>query len=449
MRIRLPYLQTSPMQDLKFTMAMTPLWWVLGLYFMIYHFAAFLSMTKLLVGGSMRRRGIGIPLRMRWFIAFLSVYIMSILLNAFENSPQRTFASLNNYLIYLSGFFVVVVFYNSADRDDILNILRIGRGLAIAAGVIVLISLALWIVGYHRLSFKTPVATALPFLDNYPYFAVILNVVLVDSDWFFSRSMPRIPVFTSVMTASGGQVLALLPMLVTASAILRTGRFSRLLTYFLSVAVILLSLARTPILALVISIGIMASLSMRTRRRVLFVLLVLLIAVPAVVLLWSFFTGVVDAVLSSRLASTRTRIELYQDAIKYTLEHNPVYGIGIKVREGFTTRALGSHSTYIALFITTGLLGVASYVLFQVDILRLWWTRRARFSGEDRMIWTNIGAAFIGFSLWLLTDTIDAVPYISSLYFILIGILVSWERVVNDHRSSLEGREAEGHARHG
>ncbi len=431
MRIRIPYLHTSPMQDLKITLALTPLWWVLGLYFVIYHFAAFLGMTKLLLSHAGKGMRIHVPSRSRWLLVFLAVYLLSLLLNAPLNSAQRTFASVNNYLVYLSGFFVILIIYNAAERQDVLDLMKIGSRLAVLGGIIVLGSLALWYLGYQRLSFSSLVSRLMPFLNDYPYFNVLLKVTLTDTDWFLNRGMPRIPVFTSVMTASGGQVLALLPMLATASMINRGWSVRQSLLLLLPMSIAVLSLARTPLLALIIVCAIMLLRGLQGRGWLLFLLMTFLIAVPTIAIFWSFFAGTAEAIVGARIASTRTRIALYQDAIKYALDHNPVYGIGIKVREGYTTRALGSHSSVIAFFITTGMMGVMSYVLFQMDLIRSWWARRRAFSGDDRTIWTNSGAAFIGFSLWMLTDTLDAVPYISTLYFLIAGILLSWEKILS------------------
>src|SRR3972149_8211151 len=150
MRIKIPYLTTTPMQDLKFTLALTPLWWVLGLYFVVYHFAVLLSMAKLVILRNKFGRRIAIPALSKWLIVFLCVFLLSIFINSFENESMRTFAALNNFSVWLVGFLLIVVLYNSAEYKDIVDFMRIAAYLSMAGGVMVLFFLFLWVNGYQH-----------------------------------------------------------------------------------------------------------------------------------------------------------------------------------------------------------------------------------------------------------------------------------------------------------
>ena len=154
--------------------------------------------------------------------------------------------------------------------------------------------------------------------------------------------------------------------------------------------------------------------------------------IPISIIARDYVLEFVDIVFEARAASTHGRLRLYQEAVDIALERNPVIGIGIKVKDEFIKQRIGSHSTYMALFLMTGVVGVFCFLMFQFSIIMKWLKSRYRFTSKHRIIWLCFGASFLGLSLWRFTDTLDAVPYIAFLYFLVTGVLISLERISNE-----------------
>lgn len=428
MRIKIPYMTTTPMQDLKLTLALTPLWWILGIYFIIYHFVVFMAMSKLMLVKNRRDRGIGVPTSCKWLMALLIIFLLSILLNSFENDLQRILSALNTFSLYAVGFFVIVIFYNCATYDDIVDFMKISLYLALLGGGLGLFFLGFWLLGYRKLDYTTLMGLLAPPLNDITYFKFLLKITLTDTDWFLNMVLPRIPVFTSIKTVSGGQMLVLIPLFMGYMAINRVKIYYRLLLLCIPLSVLALSLARTSIFAMIVVSGLILFGSTKLSRNKSIVAFIALFAIPIAFILKDFFTDFLRLFLEARPRSTAGRLELYKDAIDYTIGKNPVFGIGIKVKEGYT-HVLGSHSIYMSFFIITGLLGVFSFVMFQIEMLFLILKRFYRSFDAHRKMCLYFGASFIGLSLWVFTDTLDASPHLIFLYSLVIGGLTSIEKI--------------------
>lgn len=64
---------------------------------------------------------------------------------------------------------------------------------------------------------------------------------------------------------------------------------------------------------------------------------------------------------NSRSGSNNSRFTIYEESIRYTLDNNALFGIGIKYMLG--DFPYGSHCTYIGIFYKTGLLGILFFIV--------------------------------------------------------------------------------------
>jgi O-antigen ligase len=92
---------------------------------------------------------------------------------------------------------------------------------------------------------------------------------------------------------------------------------------------------------------------------------------------------------------------------------------------------IGSHSTYIGVLYRTGFLGFLIFGAFWLAVFRKWWRRRSQLAVNEtlRHLWTFGGVAFLSGLIWMFAEDLDAQPVASFLYFIIIGLIISLEKI--------------------
>jgi O-antigen ligase len=133
----------------------------------------------------------------------------------------------------------------------------------------------------------------------------------------------------------------------------------------------------------------------------------LLIAVGVVALALIAFTQVfpnlTDAIISSRLdpdtRSAQTHLGIYE-LVPQMLRGHELLGVGYNTFslsfEQISGRAeFGPHSLYVRLAVETGLVGIAVFLGFAVQLLRSLWAARWR-TNDDRMLRAGVAAAIVG-----------------------------------------------------
>jgi len=131
-----------------------------------------------------------------------------------------------------------------------------------------------------------------------------------------------------------------------------------------------------------------------------------------------------------RKDSTASRGELYRITLSEALK-KPVLGHGFKPLLEDFPMPIGSHSTYIGVLYRTGFLGFLIFGAFWLAVLRTWWRQRPRLAVNEtlRHLWTFGGVAFLSGLIWMFAEDLDAQPVASFLYFIIIGLILSLEKV--------------------
>lgn len=423
MKFILPYITTNLEKKLFITFLLTPIWWVLGLNIYIYQFIVFLSFPNLLLAASQKGYVLKIPLSIKWFFLFLVLYLSSILLNYSEQDTQRVFASFNNFSLFLMGLGLMVIFFNCHTKGGIINLLKISKNLTIISGSIAIFFITIYFYGQKRFEFCSFTGKMFPSLLEYPFFYNLLLIKGAVPDWPL-KNILRIGIYSLVNTATGGFMLAILPMTIAYYKLKSTNTIIKkgicIIVLFIGMVPLIASFSRMAIFSLILASFFVFLIG--KNRKLIYILIV-------IVVLFFAFQYLYDALiwlLHFRETSTNIRTEIYKESIKFVFEINPILGIGVKPREHFTMRALGSHSTYVGLLVVSGIFGLVAFIAFQFSIFICWYRLKKRILTNNQMIiWKYLGISFISMTLWLLTDSLDALPFITYAYFIIIGGIFS------------------------
>lgn len=428
-----PYLTTSPKTDILMTFFLTPLWWMLGFGVFIYQAVAILVFFKLWAQLIRYERPFKVPTPAIWLGVFLLVYAASIFVN-FSNHPiQRIMASVNNYFIYLMGFFLVLVVYECDPEDFLTSLCGVGRWVCLFTGLITVFFLIIWYWGDRGSAWPSMLARMMPSLADYPFFYNILTLRITGPDWL-TEKIPRLSIYSGIITATGGFMLMVLP-LARASAVLRKrNHITELIIYAGGFAALIFSLSRTAICAYFGSLVLVWMMEKKQRIWIGIILVGLSILGAGMI-----YDGV-QWLFESRSSSTVGRLNLYIDAIKIAARENFLLGIGVRLREEFTTMSVGSHSTHVAFFLMTGIFGLVSFVMFQFYTFAEWIRSKANLlQPYQKIMWKYLGMSFVGINVWILTDGVDGVPFIAFTYFLIAAALILL------YRSSVAETERQSH----
>ena len=438
MKPSIPFLTSSTETDLILTFALIPLWNILGLNIFIYHAVIGWCFIKWLV--SSRPVGgisMGIPKPLIWFAMFLCSYMLSILINIQNQPEQRIFASVNNWLNFLMGFLVALTAYNLRSFSFVKRLLSAAAIVCAISSVAVIGGLILWFCGVKKLTFATIAGYYMPQLMDYPYFVGQLVMPFIQTD-FALNNMPRISFFLGAKTATGGFFVLMIPLLVGYYlSAKRNHKVQFTVLLVMSILAMLLSLSRGAVLALIGAFILVQIIDRgRNLHTSLFYLITSLFAANSAIKIFSWMVNM-------RPSSTSTRMKLYEDAIRIAFENNILMGVGVKIREEFTMTAIGSHSTHIGILLVSGIFGLCFFIAFEIAVFLYWYSlRNAWRDSPMRIIWKYLGASYIGMSIWIMTDGLDAFPYMIYVFFLVIAaILMLKPLALEEERSRAEAGE--------
>lgn len=404
------------------TLLLTPVWWILGCGSFIYQLMVFWVFAELLAAQAQTHQVFKIPMPLVWLGFFLLSYLTSVVLNLSNYPFQRILSSLNHFLIFTMSFLIVLTVIH-------LDFTRISAGffktcwiLSAFTGTLALLFLILWSLGYRNLEFPSLLGHFFPSLMDYPYFYLFSLVRLTGSDWLFTE-LPRLSIYSNVQTATGGFLIMILPLGLAHSRLRQENRWGRMGISFLTLTALFLSLSRMAICAFLAASVFVWFLERRNKIMVSLILLGLVFFLSS----W-IYDGLVW-LLNLRPNSTVGRLNVYSDALKTFTENNPLIGVGVRPRNEFTLMAVGSHSTYVGLLLMTGITGFCLFILFQGTTFVAWFRQRLHLVTEaDRIAWRYLGISYIGATIWFLTDTLDTLPFIAYVYFLIAGCILSLNR---------------------
>lgn len=434
----IPFITTSIMHDLTWAILLIPLWWVLGIRFFIFHFLSIWVFLKLLIVKHRDKEKFIFPSECYFLMAFITLYAVSFFLNLKSIPLFRASASLYNLSFWIIGMLIIMVIYNSIDKESMLRFLKSFQIFGIVCSLFVLSAHAFWIFTHKYLSVKSLLYWLLPegLIEVVKSKALLLLsslvVSIVGEDKLFGNPFPRSPGFNVYSTALGMTMIVLIAMTL-AYYKTRKKRSSMPFILILESAVLILSLSRMSVLAAAAAWLIVFS-AVNINKSSFRIIIALVSACIVIILILVPPKKIVHIVSEFRRGSTIWRVNLYKTTFKQSLK-KPIFGYGFKPRTEEVPIPIGSHSTYIGVIYKTGFLGLFAIILFWISILRRWWGQRRSLSDDGilRPIWFYSGIALIGGYFWMAVEDLDAPPIVAFFYFIIIGIILSLNKMKEEH----------------
>lgn len=412
-------MKISALRVLTTTFMLTPLWWVLGTGFFVFHIAALLAAVA--APQALRPRDAFQYL----LLTLISLLGLSMMMSAASGAADlsRVVAALNNISILLNGY----IFYsflnhsfrtNTGALDNLFNALGKVGLFSVVIGVPCVY--LLFFRGVDSLSFPTLFGIMTPPQDN--LLGLYQKSWLIDVDWFAESSIPRLTILSTNATSSAA-LIAFASYFFLAS--LNRGR--RALSYafiFALLCTMAATLTRGAILGVVIGLAIYFVLSLRKNRK-----LIVAGSVLSAVIGLTFAAPVLEAINSARQASSDTRFAIYEMSLAVTLKEGPLIGLGVKPRLDQTAIPIGSHSTILSLLVRGGLIGAAlSFTLFLV--IPVVWSAKALLRalaaghvGDPRGYSIAMIAAMPSFLVYCIFQDIDAYAPLSAFLFAYLAVI--------------------------
>jgi O-antigen ligase len=190
-----------------------------------------------------------------------------------------------------------------------------------------------------------------------------------------------------------------------------------------------MSFSRTAIFGIVFAsvivfvlLNLRKSFFMKVVPVVLIILIVVLILVPP--------KKIYDTLYDFRKGSSIWRARLYSLTLNQAVK-KPILGHGFKPRTEDFPVPIGSHSTYIGVVYKTGFLGFMVFCLFWGLVLRKWWVQKRAVNEKPAFynLWIYTGIGLLSGILWMLTEDLDAPPIAAFLFFIVVGLALSLDKL--------------------
>lgn len=414
------------------TIALAPIWWILGVSFFIYHAVSIFLWVGLLLISKKSNVSIKFPLLCLILILLIIVYIFSIILNIEDSENIRTIASLYNWSFWLMGLFLIIVVFNIFKVVDIISVLKLFNFILLISGIILVCGVIVWFAGgFPSISFNSPILSSFKFLESFPLVKSSSMITIVSASWLFSVQFPRSSIMSPYPTAAGAIVIMLLPLTIAYNSSLneeKTKIFMKYCTFILGILILFFSISRFSIFSLLI--GFIIVWTIKTKKRsIIFLFLVLLF----LLILIPYFGFFFDLFNSIRPGSLTLRAKSYAFAMDMMKEENLMFGIGVKPRLDEIQIPVGSHSTYLGLFLRTGIIGILIFIFFELYLLFIWFINRKKIiSIRIKTIWDSIGVSLFAMSFWMIFEDIDAPQLVCFLYFLVIGIMLSMLKNMKD-----------------
>ena len=429
---KFPFIRSNIVEDYSWAILLIPLWWILGFRFFIFHALVIFGVLKLL--SQKKQDGKPVFPRVNWvLVSFVGIYLISIVVNIRSIATPRLIATLNNMFFWVLGILIIFTLYNSLNRENIKKLIGVFPVFGLISSLFVIIAVSAGFILERVIEFKSILMSLLPknlvevILSKAQLLGSSLMLIFVGQDKLFSKPFPRSPGFNIYSTAFGLTIIVLITMTYAHYRMKKDKRMLPIL--FLEVIALFFSLSRTSILGFLLAASIVALILGYRKVPWKIVLPVLLVAL-VVLLIIIPPQEILDTFSNFRKGSTAWRTRLYERTIDEAL-NKPVLGSGFKPRPVDFPIPIGSHSTFFGVVYRTGLAGLAIFMLFWFFVLRKWWVQKKVFEADPELgfLWPMLGVALISGLFWMITDDLDAPPIAAFLYFIVVGMIVSLERL--------------------
>ena len=423
MTVKIPYFNSRLENDILFMFLLTPFWWVSGLSVFIFQAVSLALFLKFLMILLYSNQSIKIPKPASWFFLFLVFYILSILVNAGIRPPQRIFASINNYTFLVMGMILMLMIYQCDAEFFFENYCNVCRILCAVSGVLGLFFLANWLWGNREADTTAWLGSRMPALMESPFFYNLMHLKGTVDEESLGTVVPRLALYTSAPTSTGGFMLLIIPMMMAYYALHPKKKIEYGFVLFLSLTALVFSMTRAAIYGLVLGWVLVRILEGGKKQMAASLLLF--------ALTFNYLSQATQWLWEMRKSSNAGRIEVVEDAIRIVSEQNIWMGVGIHMREGFVFRAIGTHALYVEILFVSGLLGLAAFILFQASLFYCWYAQKTRLEDPlEKILWRFLGMTLISVNVWIFTDSLTAVPYTPYGYFLMAGGIFLLDRAL-------------------
>ena len=337
-----------------------------------------------------------------FMIAFISIYLFSIIVNFVGNSYEleRIFATINTFSIWVFSLFFYLIYKSiPIDFEKIKKVSFINYCFLI---ILWFCSIIFYLITklpkfeiYNRELYYTewfgnmPVIRFVGFMD-YP------NLIIMFFMFFYPLFFSYLKYFENKILKTTIMIIGLFPILSSFS---RSG-YVIISTYLLIISIYFIY---------------------RKMNRNLFAAMSLFVL--SVVILMIFYTNVYNGavsvfqeLLNAREGSNDSRIYLMAQSIRVTLVESPIIGMGIKITS-LIGYPLGSHSTYVGLFYKTGIVGIIfGLLIFIIITLNILFIR----VNIDKTI---LKISILIMPLLFIFEDIDGANWLMIIYFLVVAII--------------------------
>ncbi|WP_337245965.1 O-antigen ligase family protein [Luteimonas sp. gir] len=404
-----------------YALLLTPLWWLLGFGFFIFHFAAlYMALVK---PACLRPR----DAFQYTILILISVLILSLLLNSLSGDTDisRMLAATNNASILGIGYIVYGFFLEMFRQDErYLDVVARNVGKVSLVSIVLGTSLLYFVLSGRiaELSFPTLIGAVTPPTDN--LIGLYQRVHIISTDWFDQNPTPRLTILSTNATSSAA--LIAICGFISLGWFHRGSRFIRLAFVFLLMCTVAATLTRGAFFGLLAGLGIFMSMALSNKSKTLLLPAIPLLLVAAVM----FLPAAIERANSARESSSSTRFASYTASIDVTMQGNPLFGLGIKPRSDDNFIPIGSHSTVLSTLVRGGLIGSSLAVIAFIVMPLAWFVKIGRRllssrQAGSRLHWFSVIAiagvpSFIAFCL---LQDIDAYAPLSTFLFCFLAML--------------------------
>ncbi len=413
-----------------------PVWWLVGLNFIIFHLFTAIAFLLVLVG----KRG-----RLQWTIShsfllmFIATYLLSLAINSHQFDVFRVVGSVYNLTYWIMGLMLMIVIQNlSVSKKDLLYLAKTMRNFGVIIGILSITTLGFaYIFDYSAIKFNTLLGNIIPFKTESLLLEHMFVATLLDVDWLFGKATPRVSGFFTYPTAMAISVATIMLLSSIYYRFCHVSKIRAALEYGLMLVALLFSTSRTVFIGIVLSVLIVTTINISRVKRLAYWEIVkrTFLLLSLCLVFYLYFLDFMTFVLLSREGSTSFRFSLYLDTIKIAMD-NPVIGIGVKLTDERYYAPIGSHSTYIGALLKTGIIGLLFLLLFKISIFLKWLRTKKNIKGKlYEMTWIILGISYVTYSLWMITDDIDAPIIATFIYFLICGAILKLDQALKSKKT--------------
>lgn len=404
-----------------------PFWWITGLKLFIFQLAIlityFIVFFKRKEGLKIRFSKLNILL-----LLFIIVYTYSLTVNMFYEDISRIIGSFYNLTFWIMGFFILLLMskveFEISTWKKLFNAFRIN---GIIISLLSIGALLYWKFVGIRLEIRTLLDFLIPQSLSTSVISDTIKPLILRPDWFLNEPMPRLSVFFLYPTALGIGIAVCMFMTIAYHFINNSKKMNLFIDISLMLIPLIFSFSRIVFIGMLVSIILVKIISAKSSKKRFYkyffsVTTILACLVPIILMKFDDFFGFI---LNSREGSTDLRMSVYNLAINYAIENNPIFGVGVKPVVEDLRISIGSHSTLVGTFLKTGFIGIVLLILINLMVLvSLIKLRKYMVDKKHLIVWECLTSAFITIVLWMFTEDIDAPQNVAFFYFLIIGLII-------------------------